>query len=155
MIAAIDSKRGVADEHGIPWQGKIPTDVKYYHQKIKGAKTLMGYGMYLELSQPLVNATNYVASRLGTELRAGFILVEDAADFLQNATSDIWVLGGAALFASTIGLADELYLTQLKSDFGCTKFFPKFEMDFSLVEQAEPISENGISFNFQIWKRRT
>jgi dihydrofolate reductase len=26
LIAAVDSQRGVANEHGIPWQGKVPMD---------------------------------------------------------------------------------------------------------------------------------
>lgn len=153
-IAAIDSRRGVADEHGIPWQDKIPSDVSYYHEKIKGYPTIMGYGMYAELSKPLVNPTNYVASKRGTKLRDGFVLVEDAVKFLQNAKDDVWVLGGAALFASTLQLADELYLTQLDGDFNCTKFFPEFKDQFVLAEQSEPITENDTTFCFQTWRRK-
>ncbi len=154
FIAAIDSKRGIADEHGIPWHGKIPTDVRYYHQKIKGFTTIMGYGMYTELSKPLVNPTNYVASQRGTTLRDGFILVEDAVTFLRNATADVWVLGGAVLFASTFDLADELYITQLTANFNCTKFFPSFESDFTLIRRGEDLSENGVTFRFEVWKRK-
>ena len=153
FIAAIDNKRGVADDHGIPWQGRLPTDVKYYHEKIRGTVTLMGYGMYTELSQPLVNHVNYVASKRGTKLREGFILVEDAEDFLKSAKSDVWVLGGAALFTSTLHLADELYLTQIDADFSCTKFFPKFADKFKLSSQTESLSENGLNFRFQVWQR--
>jgi dihydrofolate reductase len=153
FIAAIDSKRGVADEHGIPWLGKIPSDVHYYHKQVEGFTTLIGYGMYLELKKPLVNPINYVASKRDTKLRDGFILAEDAVEFLQKHTEDVWVLGGAALYASTIHLADELYLTRLDADFKCTKFFPEFEQEFSLTTQSDPITENGITYTFQVWKR--
>ena len=153
FIAAIDSKRGVADDHGIPWQGKLPTDVRYYHEKIRGSLTLMGYGMYKELSRPLVNKTNHVASKQNTKLKEGFVLVEDAEAFLKNANSDVWVLGGAALFTSTLHLADELYITQINADFSCTKFFPQYKSEFHKIEDGEPQTENGINFRFQIWSR--
>ncbi|HUP26396.1 MAG TPA: dihydrofolate reductase [Candidatus Limnocylindrales bacterium] len=153
FIAALDSKRGIANEQGIPWQGKIPADVKYYHQKIKGAATIMGYGMYTELSKPLVNPTNFVASQRGVKLRDGFLLVEDATEFLQKTQEDVWVLGGAALFASTLDLADELYLTQLHADFDCTKFFPIFQPGFTLVQKGADLTQNGITFHFEVWKR--
>ena len=153
-VAAIDKKRGLADEHGIPWQGKLPSDVSYYHQKIKGAATLMGYGMYLELSKPLVNQFNYVASKRGTKLRDGFMLVADAVNFLLNAEEDVWILGGADLFASTMHLADELYITRLQADFNCTKFFPEFEQQFTLAHKSAKQEENGITFYFQVWNKK-
>ena len=153
FMAAIDEKRGLADDHGIPWRGKLPTDIRYYHQKIKGFDTIMGYGMYMELSKPLVNQTNYVATRRSTELRDGFIIVDDARKFLIEFAKDIWVLGGAGLFASTLDLADELYLTRIDADFHCTKFFPEFEKDFVLKSRSELKTENDITFCFEVWRK--
>lgn len=156
FIAAIDSKRGIADEHGIPWQGKIPSDVHYYHGKIKAmpGTMLMGYGLYKELSKPYEGGTNYVAIKDQAEpLRDGFEPVTDAVEFLKNVQGDAWNLGGALLFQSTFELADELYLTKLGGDFGCTKFFPEYEDKFEQVSQSDPITENGITFRFTVWKR--
>lgn len=154
FIAAVDSAYGIADEHGIPWQGKIPADVRYYHDKIRNYPVLMGYGVYVELSKPMDTAINYVASQRDDPLREGFTLVKDAVEFLEAAKEeDIWVLGGAILFAGTLHLADELYLTQLDGDFNCTKFFPAFKADFSLTSESDPITENGVTYRFQIWTR--
>lgn len=152
-VAAIDIKNGLADERGIPWQGKIPGDVRYYHKKIKGASTIMGFKMYQELSGPLVNSANYVASKRGNKLRDGFVLVPNATKFLEQADEDIWILGGAGLFASTIHLVDELYITQLQADFSCTKFFPEFDRDFRLMHESDKRQENNITYTFQVWKR--
>jgi dihydrofolate reductase len=155
FIAALDEKRGIADEHGIPWQGKVPTDVAYYHDKIKNGIKLMGIGLYKELSKPMPEGINYVAStNTQEELRPGFELVTDARKFLQETKGDIWNLGGALLFESTLDLADELYLTQLKGDFHCTKFFPSYENLFERVSVSEPHTENGIIFRFEVWKRK-
>ncbi len=157
FIAALDQKRGIANDHGIPWQGKVPTDVKYYHEKASHGILVMGYGLYKELSKPLKNDhdINYVATRdKDIELKPGFKVVSDARAFIEAQTEDVWNLGGAMLFESTMDLADEVYLTQLDSDFKCTKFFPEYEKDFNLVTRSEPITENGITFCFEIWQRK-
>lgn len=155
FIAAIDDKRGIADDHGIPWQGKLPTDVKYYRDKLKTGTVLMGYGMYKEVSKPYPGGINYVAAQgqMGG-LRPGFKPVDDARKFLSEFKGDIWNAGGAALFTSTLDLANELYLTRVQGDFNCTKFFPEFESDFELASSSEPITENGITFHFEVWRRK-
>lgn len=156
FIAAVDSKRGMADDHGIPWQGKVPTDVANFRKKTEGNTVLMGYGTYIvDFKEAiLVNRRNLVASMKKVDLRPGFELVQDARKFLRDFKQDIWVIGGPTLFAQTLDLADELYLTQLMAEFSCTKFFPKFQNDFKLVSESDSITENGITYTFQVWKNK-
>lgn len=156
FIAAVDAKRGVATDNGIPWQGKIPGDVKYYRAKMaeKGGAILMGYGLYKELGDPYPGGINYVANLEDVNLRPGFELVKDARAFLEQQDGDVWNLGGAALFTATIDMADELYITQLQTDFDCTKFFPAFADDFELKSESEPVTENDITYTFQVWARK-
>jgi dihydrofolate reductase len=155
FIAALDNKQGIADDHGIPWQGRTPTDVHYYRDKMKNGTVLMGYGLYRELSKPYPGGVNYVATRNKEEkLREGFEPVYDARQFLQDQGGDVWNAGGAAIFASTMDMADELYITQLQEDFNCTKFFPEYKNEFTMVSESEPVTENGITYTFQVWKRK-
>jgi dihydrofolate reductase len=153
-VAAIDEKLGLANDSGIPWQGKIPTDVKHYHSEIDGGIILMGYGTYVELSKPFPGR-NVVASNSSEQLRPGFELVSDAREFLMASQDDVWVFGGAKLFDSTFDLVTDLHLTQLQGDFQCTKFFPEFKNNFSLKTQSEPITENGITYRFETWQRNS
>lgn len=157
FIAALDSRRGIANEHGIPWQGKLPTDVGYFRNKTLHGAVMMGYGWYIEQKQPLPDRRNLVATTKPEQLRPGFERVDDARKFLKQANEEgknVWVGGGASLFKSTIDLADELYLTLIDQDFNCTKFFPQYEKDFELVVQTKPQTENGITFRFTTWKRK-
>ena len=154
FIAALDSKNGIADEHGIPWQGKIPGDVAYFREKTIHGSVMMGGGWYKEQQKPLPERRNIVATSNPEKLRPGFEKAEDARKFLQNFKGDIWVGGGAGLFASTLDLADELYLTRIDKDFQCTKFFPDFEEKFSLKSDSKPVTENGITYKFQVWKKK-
>jgi dihydrofolate reductase len=65
----------------------------------------------------------------------------------------VWVIGGAALFASSLPLADELYLTQLDADFHCTKFFPNYSDSFHKERELGSHTESDITFHFEIWQR--
>lgn len=157
LIAAVDECLGVADEHGIPWEGKIPTDTKYFRDKTAHGVIVMGFGTYVEFDQPLHGRTNFVVDRPGTgALRPGFEGVSDLASFLrEHANAGVWIIGGAALFAATIARADELLVTQLEGDFHCTKFFPVFSDTFSMVSTHGPFLESEITFRFETWRRAT
>lgn len=150
-IVAIDSKRGMANDKGIPWS--LPSDIKFYRDKTSTGAILMGYGTYVEFKHPFHNHLNYVATTKATKLREGFEPVADARNFLESFKKDIWVIGGAGLLVQTLDLMDELYITQLEGDFNCTKFFPEYEQDFEKVSESEPITDNGITFRFTVWQR--
>lgn len=153
LIAAVDNKNGLADEHGIPWQGKLPTDVAYFRSKTLNSNVLMGLVTYNEFSEPLSSRRNLVLNNTDQKLRSGFEEVRDLAGFLKTLKEDLWIIGGAGVFAQTVNQSDELYLTRIDADFHCTKFFPKLEDRFKLVQTSENQQENGITFRFEIWQR--
>lgn len=151
-IVAIDNQRGMANDHGIPWD--LPADIAYYRRKTSVGDILMGYTTYLEFRKPFHDHPNYVAMPDKKQLRPGFIHVNDARAFLKKFKDDMWVIGGAGLLETTFDLIDELYLTRIEGDFHCTKFFPAFEETFELVERGPDQQENDVTFHFETWKHR-
>lgn len=149
---AIDEKRGMADDNGIPWD--LPTDRKYYVEKTQTGAVLMGYGTYVEFSGLFHGRTSYVGTTREGQLREGFIKVPDAREFLKNAKQDVWNIGGPRLLRDTLNLVDELYITQIDGDFHATKILPEFKNDFRQVQESEPKTENGMTFRFQIWQNK-
>lgn len=150
----MDSKRGIATDTGIPWQGQVPGDVAQFRAKTIHSNVLMGSGWYAEQLQPLPMRRNFVATSNPQPLRAGFERVSDAREFLQQFDGDVWVGGGAGLFANTLDLADQLHLTHLDGDWHCTKFFPEFEDRFTLIEKSEPITENDVTYYFATYSKK-
>jgi dihydrofolate reductase len=155
LIAAVDKSLGIADDQGIPWQGKIPTDTRYFRDQTSEGTIVMGFRTYQEYERPLHDRENFVVTRPGTSsLRPGFVPVPDLDSFLNlNVQTVVWVIGGAVVFAQSMPVADELSITQLDADFHCTKFFPQFDVDFALESDLGSHRENDISFRFQIWRR--
>lgn len=153
LIAAMDEKRGLATETGIPW--KLPTDAKFFRRQTLTGTILMASGTYREFTKPLHDRTNYVLTHSIEPLKSGFEAVGDVDLFLKAHTKEqINNIGGANLFAQTIQHADELVLTQIQADFHCTKFFPEYEDAFTCVDRSEPVTENGVSFCFETWRRK-
>ncbi len=152
FIAAIDKKRGIANDHGIPWD--LPSDRQYYRERVAGHVVVMGRGTYNETRKPVGKLPDYVVTNSTDLLRPGFEPIADPRKFMQQSKEDIWVIGGAGLYNSIIDLADELYLTLVDQDFDCTKFFPEYSDKFELAGQSEMMTENGINFRYTTWRRK-
>ena len=149
LIAAIDSRRGLATDSGIPW--RLPGDSVYFRHKTSTGVVVMGRLTYLEFAAPLGESENYVITRSSAPLRPGFRPAARLGDvYSRFPDEDIWIVGGAAVYALAIDGADELLLTQVRGDFRCTKFFPPYDT-FSLVEFSDDRSEGGVSYRFERW----
>jgi dihydrofolate reductase len=155
LIAAIDNKLGIAGDEGIPWQGLIPGDAAYFREKTTTGDIVMGFRTYTEFDRPLHDRDNYVLDKATSgSLRKGFVRIDDLGAFLSRERDGVvWVIGGGGLYAQTIALAQELFITQLDRDFHCTKFFPEFRKEFTVTSRSAPQRENDITYRFEIWRR--
>jgi dihydrofolate reductase len=153
-IAALDARRGIATDTGIPW--KLPGDSAYFRQKTAQGIIVMGRATYDEFAAPLHDRVNFVVTRSPAPLREGFqpITALDQARSGQP-DEDVWILGGATVYQETLASVDELLLTQVERDFQCTKFFPPYSADFDLESRSEDHEEGGVTYRFEIWRRRS
>ncbi len=152
QIAAMDSRRGIATESGIPW--KLPGDTAYFHEQTARGLILMGWATYNEFAAPLHGRENFVLTTGPGPLRTGFRAIGSLDKLVTaNRGDDVWVIGGAAVFAETINEADELFLTQVVGDFDCTKFFPPYQTDFRLVTRSDSHRDGDTDYRFETWRR--
>jgi dihydrofolate reductase len=152
LIAAIDSLRGIATDTGIPW--KLPGDTAYFHDKTARGTIVMGWATYNEFAAPLHGRENFVLTTDSEALRTGFRPVGSLDQLAaQMPGEDIWVIGGAKVYAETIREAEELLLTQVVGDFNCTKFFPPYEPEFHLEAHSEDHQEAATTYRFETWQR--
>lgn len=151
LIAAIDNQRGIATDSGIPW--KLPGDAAYFREMTSHGQILMGRATYDEFAAPLHGRDNFVLTRHPGPLRDGFRAVASLDQLRSDdPDQDIWVIGGAAVYATTIKEAEELLITQVRADFQCTKFFPPYQGQFKLDVQSEDRREGEVSYCFETWR---
>ena len=152
-IAAIDDKRGIAAPGVPPWNipWDIPEEKARYRQLIAHANILMGKNTY-HSRVPRSDKRNIVASTTLEGVDAPFELIRDVDAFFQQNTEDLWIIGGADMYASTLKYCDELYITHVVGDFGCNRFFPGFE-NFTLREKSPMHEQNGYKFYYAIYTK--
>jgi len=152
LIAAMDTSRGIATDNGIPW--KLPGDAAYFEDQTTTGLIVMGWATYNEFSAPLHGRDNYVLTREPSRLRSGFQSIATLADLIKShPNQEVWVIGGAFVFAQTIDRADELFITQVLEEFHCTKFFPDYRTGFTRFEQSRDREESGVHYRFEKWRR--
>ncbi len=153
LIAAIDSRRGIATDSGIPW--KLPGDTAYFHEKTATGLIVMGWTTYNEFAAPLHERENFVLTADPAPLRQGFRAIGSLDRLVdENPGQDIWVIGGATVYAETIDEANQLLLTQVVGDFHCTKFFPPYQTEFDLVVRSDDRQDGETVYSFETWWRR-
>ncbi|MGD0748298.1 MAG: dihydrofolate reductase [Acidimicrobiales bacterium] len=152
LIAALDSRRGIATDSGIPW--KLPGDTAYFRAKTATGLILMGRATYDEFAAPLHKRENFVLTTHPGPLRTGFRAIGSLDQLTaENPGEDVWVIGGATVYAHTITEAGELLLTQVDGDFDCTKFFPPYETEFGLTARSDDRQDGVTTYRFETWQR--
>jgi dihydrofolate reductase len=127
-IAAMSLNRVIGRDGKIPWH--IPEELKWFKQITTGNVVLMGRKTFESLGRPLPNRINIVVTRRG-EI-PGVITISDLAAFDPAAYErDVFVIGGAEIYAQSLPRCSDLYLTVVRQTVEGDTVFPKFEAMFS------------------------
>ena len=116
----------------IPWH--LPEDFKWFKRMTTGNVVVMGRKTFESIGKPLPNRETVVVSRNGfTYPGVRTVASLDEID-LANETREIFICGGAQIYAQALGRCSDLYLTLVKREVEGDAFFPSFEDQFDLLE---------------------
>ena len=152
LIVAV-AENGVIGAYGrIPW--KIPGEQKRFRELTTDNTVIMGRHTYEEIGHPLPNRDTIVVSRFshfeGERCRTASSLPE-ALD--MSHTEDVFICGGAALYAEAIPLVDVMYVTEIHAAFDGDTYFPPF--DSTLFQKTEELTVDGeIPYTYVTYKRK-
>jgi dihydrofolate reductase len=129
-IAAMSLNRVIGAEGKIPWH--LSEDLRFFKRTTFGHVVLMGRKTYESLGKPLPGRENWVVS---SQPLTGVRVIHDL-DELGDAPDgrEIFVIGGAQLYAALLPTCAELLLTLVKREVSGDVFFPPFEDAFCLEE---------------------
>lgn len=130
-IAAMSLNRAIGIEGKIPWH--LPEDFKWFKRVTTGHVVLMGRKTFESLGRPLPNRTNVVVTR-GADLPGATMLRSLEGFDPDSYGSDVFVIGGAEIYAQLLPFCSELYLSVVKRQVHGDAFFPPFEELFELKE---------------------
>jgi dihydrofolate reductase len=159
IIAAMDRKRGIGVDNKLPW--RLSADLKRFRELTMGHHIIVGRKTFESIGRPLPGRRMIVVTRDRNYKAEGCDIahsVEDATRLArERGESEVFICGGAEIYAQSIGIVDRMYLTFVDAEVAADTFFPEFdEREWS--EQAsdyQPSDEkNQFPFTFTLLVRR-
>lgn len=151
LIVAIADNRVIGKDNQLIWH--LPADLIRFKQLTMGHHMVMGRKTFDSIGKALPGRTSVVITRQQDWKKENVI----TADSLQSALSlcgndsEVFIIGGAQIFASALPLADKIYLTHIHHTFDGDVFFPKlkedkWEITFDELHKADEKNPYDYSF---------
>lgn len=146
-------------EPDMPWN--LPDDFKFFKQKTTAHPVIMGRRTLDALGKPLPNRLNIVVTRNADFNAAGVTVVTSLEDALNAARkveqAEIFVIGGAEIYALGLPIATTLYLTEIQKAYKGETRFPAFDKaDWQETDRRHhPADErHEVAFDFVTYERK-
>jgi dihydrofolate reductase len=131
LVAAVDQKGGIGRDNRLPWH--LSDDLKNFRRLTMGHHVLMGRKTYQSSQGKMPGRKLIVLTRsadfqvadaqIVPSLDAGIQLAQTAGE------TELFIIGGAQVFAQALPIAQRLYYTEVHADAGADTFFPAFNRD--------------------------
>lgn len=157
-IVVVDNQWGIGRDNNLLF--RLPLDLGVnFASKTAGKVVVMGVNTYYSLPakhRPLSDRTNIVLDSSGTE-HEGTVTVDTLDKLyseLQNHNSDdIFVIGGASVYALLLDKCDTVYVTKVDSDGGATVHYPNLDNNnnWQCVYTSDNIVDNGYNTTYNTY----
>ena len=154
----------VASDWAIGRQGELlchlPADMKHFKEVTMGHSIVMGRKTFESFPRrPLPGRQNIVITRNRQWQYPGVTVVHSVEEAIAAAeTQDVFIIGGADVYAQTLPMVEVLHLTVIHARWACADaYFPTFDMtEWQEVEREHHTSDhrNAYEFDFITLKRR-
>lgn len=135
----MSENRVIGDGPRIPWH--LPEDFRFFKATTTGHVVVMGRTTFESIGRPLPNRETIIVSRSGFTY-PGVRTVADLGEIDVNADErDVFICGGAQIYAAALPLCSDLYLTHVKRVVHGDVFFPPFEHLFTATEELRDTPE--------------
>ncbi len=154
-------RNGVIGAHnGLPWH--LPQDLAHFKRQTAGAPVMMGRKTWDSLPprfKPLPGRTNIVVTRQRDWNSQGAMAV-DSLEWgcalcagMAPTPNELWVIGGAQLFAAAMPLATRAIVTELDRDYEGDVFAPKLDDQWKEMARDTHVADDGMQFAFVTYER--
>jgi len=158
LIAAVAENRVIGNGNALPW--RLPADLKHFRELTTGHPVIMGRRNYESIGRALPQRTNVVVTRQPDYRARDCIVVDslEAAFEVCGDASEIFIIGGAEIYAQTVDRAGRLYLTLVHAAVPGDTFFP--EVDWSPWREIArvchaPDERHCYAFSFVTFERKS
>ncbi len=156
LIAAVARNGAIGKDNAllVHLEGDLPR----LKRLTMGSAIIMGRKTWDSIGRPLPGRRNIVLTRDPHWQAAGAEAAPslDAALALTAAAPQVFVIGGAQIYAQALPIADELILTEIDADLPGDAFFPAWDKGkFDEVSREAGPDTGGLKFSFVTYARKT
>lgn len=154
LVAAVAANGVIGANGALPWH--LPEDLRHFKSLTLGHPVIMGRKTWESLGRALPGRENIVVTRApGYEAPGASVAASlDAALALCTGEPVAFVMGGSALYAEALPLADGLVLTEIQRDYEGDVRFPGFDRSAWRETQRKPqTGADGLRFDFVLYER--
>jgi dihydrofolate reductase len=158
LIAAMAENRVIGRDNALPWH--LPADLARFKQRTEGHVVIMGRRTFESVGRPLPNRRSIVITRKrdfhppGAEIARS---LEEALERVRESKQDeVFILGGAEIYALALPDVDRLELTIVHADVSGDTFFPECDLsEWTLIDQQrhEADDRHAHAFSFRTYER--
>jgi len=146
----------IGRDNTIPW--RLPEDMARLKRLTTGWPVIMGRKTWDSLPpkfRPLPGRTNIVITRQADWKEAGAETAASLADALALCASsdEVWILGGAQIYAQAMPLADRIEVTEIAENIEGDAFAPTLGPEWRQVAREDHVSANGMKFSFITYQK--
>jgi dihydrofolate reductase len=158
IAACAGSKMVIGRDGDLPWH--FPSDLQFFRETTKGQAVLMGRVTYqsilARLGKPLPQRRNLVVTRDADFQDDRVEIIRDLPAALQvvGVADNLFVIGGAQIYAQSLPYADILYVTHIDQEFDGDARFPAFDQAEWAVTEQRTLVENGVQLRFCTYRRQ-
>ena len=165
MIVATADNNIIGKDNGMPWH--LPADLAYFKKVTLGKPIIMGRKTYESIGRPLPGRRNIVISRdenytpqgkgaAGVDVVTSVEQALALVDSLEEAATEVMVIGGGAIYKHCLPNANRLYITHIKASIAGDTQFPNYD-DGSWQQISSELrvsdDKNAYDLDFCIYQR--
>jgi len=156
IIVAVGKNSVIGIKNQLPWD--LPADLVHFKNTTMDHPIIMGQATYESIGRPLPGRLNIVLSKDNDFKAEGCSVVgsfDEAFKAAGNA-DEVFIVGGASVYAQTLPVAQKLYLTEVQSSPEGDVYFrydPE-EWDIISEEPHKADERNAFDYNFKILARK-
>ena len=156
LIWAQARNRVIGKDGVMPWH--LPEDLAHFKRTTLSHPVIMGRRTWDSIPprfRPLPGRTNIVVTRQKDWRENGAQRLPSLREALQQCenSEQVWVIGGAQIYAQALPLADELVVTEIDAEVDGDAFAPAIGPEWHEVARERIVAANGLPLAFVTWRK--
>ena len=142
--------------NAMPWH--LPEDLAHFKRNTLGCPVIMGRKTWDSLPprfRPLPGRLNIVLSRQADWQAEGALRASTLTEACSQCPtdSDVWVIGGAEVYALALPMAARVVVTEIDATYEGDAFAPELGKEWEETSRDRQVSAAGLRFSFVTYER--